>query len=468
MIAKRVRALRVAARPAVLVEERARESISVIHANCLDVLDRMPENAIDSCVTDPPYELGFMGKVWDRSGIAFQPSTWARVLRVLKPGGYLLAFGGSRTYHRIACAIEDAGFEIRDSIVWMYGQGFPKSLDVSKAIDKSAGASRSVPGPNPNHRASGVYYEGIYSGGNTGAALLTAPATDDAKHWRGWGTALKPAFEPIIMARKPLAGTVAENVTTWGTGAINVDGCRIGRAAGDVSGWSETGSKESANVAMSGKNYARAPRPDADGRWPANVILDEESAAMLDEQTEHKIHSAGAARDGSTAVVADHYSATGYEMPPNRNMRRLGDSGGASRFFYTAKVSRRERELGCESLPPRGSDGGVRNHHPTVKPVSLMRYLCRLVTPPGGVVLDPFTGSGSTGIGAVLEGFDFLGIEREAEYVQIAKLRIDAAPQLADDTPPTDETTGTKPESRRARPATATEAAHADLFDEGA
>jgi site-specific DNA-methyltransferase (adenine-specific) len=353
-----------------------------------------PES-VDAIVSDPPYGLSFMGKGWDHGvpGVEF----WAEALRVAKPGAHLLAFGGTRTYHRLACAIEDAGWEIRDCVMWVYGSGFPKSHDVSKAIDKAAGAERETVGPKvyagghvQNH--SGIAHGGSYCGfDHSGTTMATAPATDAARQWSGWGTALKPAWEPIIVARKPLAGTVAENVLTYGTGGINVDGCRVGAEQTVTLRSGSMGKGIYGGDARVG-SFANPP-----GRWPANLI-----------------------HDGSEEVV--------------------GLTGSAARFFYCAKASKADRDEGCEGLPLRkeGTWGGEeddlsegkkkihpsRNHHPTVKPTALMRYLCRLVTPPGGLVLDPFTGSGSTGKAAILEGFRFIGIEREAEYVEIAKARI--------------------------------------------
>lgn len=398
--------------------------------DCREVMASMPEASVDAIVCDPPYGLEFMGKGWDHGvpGIPF----WTEALRVLKPGGHLLAFGGTRTHHRLACAIEDAGFEVRDCLMWLYGSGFPKSLDVSKAIDRQRDDSEEVyrvtawvreardaagignaeidaafgfngmaghwtsstsqpavptldqvpklldvlgdpevpeeirrllldlngrkgePGEAwfrrevlgtravpIGHAFAGATYGGDSSSTETND---TAPATEAAQTWDGWGTALKPAWEPIIMARKPLVGTVAANVLEHGTGAINVNGCRI---EGDA------------------------------GRWPANVLLDPEAAAMLDEQS------------------------------------------GESRFFYTAKTSSSERH---------GNDGAngtaTKNDHPTVKPVDLMAYLVKLVTPPDGTVLDPFMGSGSTGIAALRLGFEFVGIEREENYLKIAEARV--------------------------------------------
>jgi hypothetical protein len=304
-----------------------------------------------------------MGKRWDYDVPSVE--VWQECLRVLKPGGHLLAFAGTRTQHRMAVRIEDAGFEIRDMIAWVYGSGFPKSLDVSKAIDKAAGAEREVIGPNPNSRPNMVRVEASVLAPRVDAPL-TAPATDAARQWQGWGTALKPALEPITVARKPLDGTVATNVLAHGTGGLNVDGCRVGTEARPVMVRTET---VVAASSMSGQSTGATSSGETTttGRWPANLI-----------------------HDGSDEPCA-----------------LLGD---AARFFYCAKTSKRDR--------------GEGNNHPTVKPTDLMRYLCRLVTPPGGVVLDPFMGSGSTGKAAVAEGFRFIGIEREAEYLEIARRRI--------------------------------------------
>ncbi len=349
----------------------------------------------DSIVSDPPYELGFMGKGWDASGIAFDVEFWREALRVLKPGGHLLAFGGTRTYHRMTCAIEDAGFEVRDSLHWFYGTGFPKSLNV---------------------------------GG-------------------GRGTALKPAHEPIVMARKPLIGTVAANVRAFGTGALRIDDCRIATTDQTGNGATKSSGRAHDAVALEGA-FATTTTTTTHplGRWPANVLLDESAAADLDAQAP----SAGAAApvrgtEASAAVADDAITNARARVPGAFH----ADSGGASRFFYVAKPSRRERDQGCDHLPaksggeatdraddskgtqnPRagaGRNGGTRNFHPTVKPVELMRYLVRLVTPAGGTVLDPFTGSGTTGMAARLEGLDFVGIEREPEYATIAAARIAGA-----------------------------------------
>lgn len=332
----------------------------------------MADCSVDSIVTDPPYGLGFMGKEWDDLPPGEE---WAReCLRVLKPGGHMLAFGGTRTWHRLACAIEDAGFEIRDSIAWMYGSGFPKSLDVSKAIDSAAGAVREIVGPDPNWRAR-VHGDATYDGGQARPQHITAPATEDARTWQGWGTALKPAFEPIVVARKPLVGTVAANVLTYGTGALNVDGCRVGDGA-DKGVWPIT-ERTQASVAMENpKGPVETDR--STGRWPANAVLDEAQAAALDES--------GVALDAI---------------------------GGASRFFYIAKADQSERVR----------VGGIA--HPTVKPLALMRWLVRLVTPPCGIVLEPFAGSGTTVEACILEGFECVAIEREADYLPLIQQRID-------------------------------------------
>lgn len=347
------------------------ETGRVLVGSCLDRLKDLADGSVDSIVTDPPYELGFMGKSWDASGIAYSVELWRECLRVLKPGGHLLAFGGTRTYHRMAVAIEDAGFEIRDSIHWVYGSGFPKSLNVAKAIT----AHEKTGGSQPKE------------------------LTDAAKQWDGWGTALKPAHEPIVVARKPLAGTVAANVLEHGTGALNIDGCRIGSDTlpAQARGVSKIGTFEGADGNIT---------PERTGRWPANIIFDEAAGAELDAQS-------------------------GLE---------------ASRFFYCPKPGKKERNAGLEKLraktageatdrkedsdglnSPRagaGRTGGSKNFHPTVKPVELMRYLCRLITPPNGTVLDPFLGSGTTAVAAILEGFEWVGCEMTADYLPIIKGRV--------------------------------------------
>jgi DNA modification methylase len=365
--------------------------------DCLSVMAAMPDASVDSIVSDPPYGLAFMGKQWDHGvpGVPF----WAEALRVAKPGAYLVAFGGTRTYHRLTCAIEDAGWEIRDCLSWLYGSGFPKSHDVSKAIEANilTGRSDSQVTGDGRSRLPGQHFK-EFRRANAPKADFT-PTTDLAREWQGWGTALKPAWEPIILARKPLIGTVAANVAQYGTGGINVDGCRIATDE-NLNGGAYAKDATARHDGTENWRYKRGEVGDFEqpsGRWPANVVLDEEAAGMFPE----------------------------------------------SRFFYTAKASRKEREAGLEGMPEREAPkqggapigreasielrgGNIRmsNHHPTVKPIALMRWLCRLVTPPNGLVLDPFTGSGTTGCAAVLEGFRFVGIEREAEYVEIARKRV--------------------------------------------
>lgn len=454
----------------------------LIHADVLDGLRSLADCSIDSVVTDPPYELGFMGKAWDSTGIANSVPMWREALRVLKPGGHLLAFGGSRTYHRLACAVEDAGFEIRDQLQWLYGSGFPKSLDVSKVIDKAAGAAREVIGTvgspfkidraEADRVAYGAYAAGINEGGYR-TKDLTEPATDAARQWEGWGTALKPAHEPIVLARKPFRGTVAANVLQHGTGALNVDGCRIA-TGDDLNGGayqSQPSERHDGTENWRFRNGGRTTPPGDErsgatlgmyqkgkttglefkqppGRWPANVILDEEAAVMLDEQS-GELTSGTFSGKRNTLKTKNTFGQ--FEMR-DEQPSGYADPGGASRFFYTAKASRSEREEGLDGEPDReahrwGSMQGdrphmpegyepprarSRNHHPTVKPVDLMQWLVRLVTPRGGTVLDPFTGSGTTGMAAIAESMDFIGIEREAEYIEIARRRIASiAPLLA-------------------------------------
>jgi site-specific DNA-methyltransferase (adenine-specific) len=383
--------------------------VRLLNGDCLVKLKELDENSVDSIVTDPPYELGFMGKGWDSSGIAFNVDVWKECLRVLKPGGHILAFGGTRTYHRMTVAIEDAGFEIRDCIAWMYGSGFPKSHNIGKAVDKLEGNEREVVGLH------------------------------ERQNLKKGGAALKPAFEPVVMGRKPFKGTVAQNVLENGVGGLNIDGCRVGnetminQPAGDndVYNTSWKGSKTQPTI--------------SEGRFPANVILDEEAGKILDEQS-------GNIKGGKNMTPYESPIDNPVRMNSSKQINRIGyeDNGGASRFFYCPKTSKKDRNEGCDELPQkanvfmspdsrtnkehydRTSPGMERfktepksNFHPTVKPTDLMSYLIRLVTPKGGVVLDPFMGSGSTGKGAVREGMDFIGIEREEEYYQIAQSRIE-------------------------------------------
>jgi DNA modification methylase len=478
----------------------------VLVGSCLDRLRDLPDGSIDSIVTDPPYELGFMGKAWDASGIAYSVEMWQECLRVLKPGGHLLAFGGTRTYHRMAVAIEDAGFEIRDSIHWIYGSGFPKSLDVSKAIDKqrhdraeiyevtawiraardAAGLSnrdidaafgfsgmaghwtsaksqpavptldqvpqlldvlgltlddvpnevrnllwelngkKGQPGPNWAKRevlgksdellgrksgiANGTKGHTTVGGTQAEAYDITAPATDAAKTWQGWGTALKPAHEPIVVARKPLDGTVAANVLAHGTGALNIDGCRIGDEERTYDLTMTSGNFETTN---GGKNE-KSGTATVTGRWPSNVIFDEEAGFELDAQS---------------GIEASRFF---YCPKPSRSERNAGLDGiegksigakgnGLARTCSTCKSSVID---GCE-CPNRTFENPIRlNFHPTVKPVALIRYLVRLVTPPGGVVLDPFLGSGTTAVAAIAEGFAWVGCEVTPDYLPVIAGRV--------------------------------------------
>lgn len=395
------------------------------NTDSLDYLKTLDDCSIDSLCTDPPAWVNFMGKKWDSPAeLEHFKLVAAECLRVLKPGSHGLVWALPRTSHHTAMALEQAGFEIRDVVVHLFGTGFPKSHDVSKAIDKQLGAERQQTGTHTAQLPGGnVLAQDAWSQRARDERMprFDEAASEPATHWNGYGTALKPASEHWILVRKPLAGTVATNVLAHGTGALNIDGCRIagdnpsvarrqGKAPGEsigASGWTTPPRPASYNEAKAGEQL---------GRWPANVTLDELAAEMLDEQSAPNMHSAGKARDGSSAIVADSYEATSYELPPNRNMRRLGDSGGASRFFYVAKGSRREKDAG---LPD-----GSRNQHPTVKSIALMRWLVRLITPPGGMVLDPYAGSGTTGIAALLEGFSFTGIERDAGYCDIANARL--------------------------------------------
>ena len=389
----------------------------VLTGDCREVMVTLGDATVDAVVTDPPYELGFMAKKWDSSGIAYDYGMWAEVLRVLKPGGHLLAFGGTRTSHRMVCAIEDAGFVVRDSLVWMYGSGFPKSLDMWTVLHPFY-LPRSAP---PEWSALAEAYD-------------------------GYGTALKPAHEPICLARKPLIGTVAANVTEHGTGALNVDGCRVGTSKPEVGPGKHVVDNR---VFGSGLGVPSGSAMDPNiGRWPPNVLLDDEAAAMAGEQSGEQSGERPAgnvpAYTGDARQTYGHFNGRAFEP------RSMGDTGTAARFFprfnYCAKTSTAEREAGLDAFPvntggectdrqdgtaglnsPRagaGRRGGRRNTHPTVKPVKLMRWLVRLVTPPNGLVLDPFTGSGTTGMACALEGFRFIGAELDEHHAEIARARI--------------------------------------------
>ena len=387
-----------------------------LHAgDCLDVLKTLAENSVDSVVCDPPYHLhgsksgksGFTGKAWDGGDIAFRPDVWREALRVLKPGGHLVAFSATRTYHRMAVAVEDAGFEIRDMVPWLYSQGFPKSLDVSKAIDKAAGAKREVVGRKTGRAAtpSQDIRGGRLIGGANSAidcSAITAPATPEAATWSGFGTALKPALEPTVLARKPLSEpTVAANVLRWGTGAINIDGCRI-EGSGNKTFARIAGDRSRENY-RTGRPAPGSGAPTDIGRWPANLAHDGSPEVLAEfPQTTSGLFKGKRRPDASRTVLGGFSGDT-------EEVETYGDSGSAARFFYCGKASRAER---------------AGSKHPTVKPLKLMRWLVRLVTPPGGVVLDPFAGTGTTAQAALAEGFDAVLIEREAEY------RLDIARRL--------------------------------------
>ena len=382
------------------------DRVTLYHGDCIEVMRALPDASVDAVVTDPPYLLDFMGKGWDSAdGIAGKPEVWREALRVLKPGGHLLAFGGTRTWHRLASSIEDAGFEVRDSIAWMYGNGFPKSHDVSKGIDKAVGAQREVVGQRTTGIGTG---KGTVQVMGDGTRDITAPATPAAQQWQGWGTALKPAFEPIVVARKPLIGTVAANVLTHGTGALNIDGCRIGTddtrspASRTALGLINDDSWQAKSV-MAGS---------ASGRWPANVILDESQAAALDAQSGDTGNGWKKNYGEKYAKESRQYEGGSFAGGGYKGGSTYADSGGASRFFYTAKANSSERP---------NVDGVA---HPTVKPLDLMRYLVRLVTPPGGTVLEPFAGSGTTAEACIIEGFKCIAIEMTDEYLPLILDRI--------------------------------------------
>ena len=427
-------------------------NIDLRQGDCLEVLKTIPDNSVDSVVVDPPYHLtsskgdrkGFMGKEWDGGDIAFRTDVWSECLRVLKPGGHLLSFSHSRTYHRMAVAIEDAGFEIRDQIMWIYGSGFPKSHNIGKAIQKQSGDVKVV-GKKIGMGTTGNSYVSNneeYIGGDKGVYKKEYDDIEIENDYEGWGTALKPAHEPIVMARKPLSEkSIAENVLKWGTGGINIDGCRIG---------SEMISSGKSKVVGGGQLNGANTRVEieetfSNGRFPANIMFDEEAGKVLDEQS-------GVLKSG---YVAEHHKTKdsswfGASGQYSSNSSQKHDLvGGASRFFYCPKTSKKERNAGLDGFEKktsawmspdsrtdkenydRTSPGFERwkpqpraNNHPTVKPIKLMEYLITLVTPKGGVVMDCFMGSGSTGVAARNLGFKFIGIEREQEYMDIAKQRI--------------------------------------------
>lgn len=435
----------------------------IYQGDCLEELSFFMDNSVDAIVTDPPYGLSFMGKHWDYD--VPRADVWCECLRVLKPGGHLLSFFGTRTYHRGVVQIEDAGFEIRDQIAWVYGSGFPKSLNVANAIHDAA-IGQPQGGSKPSSQNHGKFKGGCSDENKTGRGFGAGPSqfmaeagsraerplVDQAQPWQGWGTALKPALEPICVARKPLIGTVAANVLAHGTGGLNIDRCRVETTENLNGGAYAKNATDRSELwgADAGNSWVRGGAGDfvqPAGRWPANLIYDgsEEVLATFPQAQGQQ----GKTAERKQGVVFRNVTEGKVGIHPR------GDNGSAARFFYCAKASKRDRDDGLDALPtvtadPYGQHRGRRmdgnetridgkppaqgkNNHPTVKPTDLMRYLCRLVTPPGGVVLDPFMGSGSTGKAAMLEGFRFIGIEREADYVEIARNRILAAQREADE-----------------------------------
>lgn len=392
----------------------------VIQGDSKEKLEELEAESYHSCVCDPPYHYsgGFMNIDWDRSGIAFDVEFWKEVKRVLKPGAHLVAFSGNKTFHRVMVAIEDAGFELRDTCMWIYGGAFPKSHDVSKAIDDLKGEDREVVGTKQigdSSRSKGKDWN-EQSGFSNGEVNVTAPSSEEAKKWEGWGTALKPGYEPICLARKPLSeDTIAENVLEHGTGAINIGDCRIGtnenvRCTG--TGFSEgkfMGNQGRGESTMDGEEWEM---PN-EGRWPSNLLLEKEASKLLDKQSGN-LHSRGNVNQSTSGGGSGNTVNPGPKHKSDHHKRDLlQKDGGASRFFYCPKAHQGERNIGCEN-----------NEHPTVKPIELMAYLVRLTTPPGGKVIDPFAGSGTTGIASALEQKDFTLIEKNENHANLAEKRI--------------------------------------------
>ena len=457
--------------------------MNLINGDCIKEMQALIDDnvQVDSIVTDPPYGIHFMGKNWDsfkmrkrggrgETGAGMRMTTheeninfqnwcneWASLcLKLLKPGGYILAFSSARTYHHLACGVESAGFQVRDQIMWLYGSGFPKSLNIGKAIDNKSGATRKVVGQRKHPTLKDVTRINRQTSTQHHASNpiadewdLTGPATPEAQEWEGWGTALKPAHEPIVMARKPVEGTIADNVLKHGTGGINIDGCRISlEGEPPPSGSAKRVFKS--NQYTKEKAYGDNKTTPESGRFPANVMHDGSEEVMKEFPTT----KSGKDINPTTENVSGFF---GQDMGYYSKESNYGDEGSAARFFYCPKVSRNERNTGlgvfeerihdtedCTNLPSirtnsvNTSSGKQRkvnptkNHHPTVKPLELMKYLCRLVTPKGGTVLDPFMGSGSTGMAAKDEGFEFIGIEKEKEYFEIAESRIKSTAPLLD------------------------------------
>lgn len=413
------------------------DTYKLYEGNMLDLEQVIKSNSIGAIVCDPPYELNFMGKQRDNSGIAFKKETWEHCFKVLKPGGYLLAFGGTRTYHRIACAIEDAGFEIRDCIMYLYGSGFPKSQNVGAMIDKKNGIKSIDTGiPNPNARPNSTKENTLYKSGTVGKNFNIKIAQNK---FAGYGTCLKPAYEPIIMARKPFKTSVAENIMQNGVGGINIDECRVPAKQGEYDIRHYTNEDCFQNKKPKESKFQIEEQPS--GRFPANVIHDGSEEAIKDMPNTKSQEN----------VVSNKGSIWGSD---NQELRNAGydDSGSASRYFYCAKPSKKDRDEGLEFefSEAKTTDGYIRannetarkfgansslrrNIHPTVKPTELMQYLVRLVTPKGETILDPFMGSGSTGKAIMFENrernadYKFIGIELTSEYLPICQSRINYA-----------------------------------------
>lgn len=423
-------------------------SWAIERGELLDVLQGFEDCSFDALACDPPYGFRFMGKTWDYTVPSVQE--WCECLRVLKPGAPLVAFGGSRTYHRLACKVEDAGFELRDQLMWLYAKGFPKSQNIALAIDKAAGAERKVIGTRTltGNAAISTKEKGGTFGVQVGSippkeVNVTAPATELAQLWDGYGTALKPGHEPIVLARKPLDGTMAENVARWGVGGLAIDRCRIGSEPHTINRWID-GAKPFGGGA--GHNYEGAT---VEGRWPANLLFDEDAAAIFDAEVGPRKSGLAVRENGGGGQIMSGIGDQPYKPKPSLpNIGYMDGKTNPSRFFFCSKVATKEREAGCDALPKRsagevtdredgsegldnpragaGRTGGARNHHPTLKPISLTTWLCRLIMPPKpGVILVPFAGAGSEMIGALKAGWPHVfGIERDIEYVRIAQARL--------------------------------------------
>ena len=437
------------------------ESYKLYYGNMLDMLEVIELNSIDSIITDPPYELNFMGKGWDNAGVSFQSDTWEKCYEVLKDGGYLLAFGGSRTFHRIACAIEDAGFEIRDTIMWLYGSGFPKSLNIGLAIDKKNGVKSEVIGQQVVPDITGDAYGTMNDKQGGSYKNVVRDIKKATNEWQGWGTALKPSFEPIIVARKPFKGSLVDNVIKNGVGGINIDECRVGNEIikGGTMPKMGAGDLGVCNYATVGAE--RLERQDNIGRFPANTILTYDDNDF-DEVCGGFPNTNGGKRHNTVVRLEDSTSYGGKAGSINTR-NEFNDSGSASRYFYCAKASKKDRDEGLDEFIPttdKAKGNGLdrvcefcgvsqltpelchcetkswitkprKNTHPTVKPTELMQYLVRLVSPDGATILDPFNGSGSTGKAVMYENkernknYKYIGIELTEEYLPIAKARIE-------------------------------------------